>query len=234
MRDVDTRWRTGALLVGLSLLAGLAMQAVADQWFPPPISVSQYGIGPWGWLFSVCVVAMAAAPLVLRGPDRPRRARILLWIGLAGALVMAIVRTDTTGNQTSPNSRVHTVGAVLFLVMLPMGTAAVLRLRGGWVGRLAAWQLVLVEGAGVLLLAAAFGLDTAGLGPARSWAFWQAVASVGCWLMVLTLIVVSRPSRRAVDGVREDHTDAPGQAVQPPSILVQEAPVATRALHENH
>ncbi len=213
---MDRRWRVGALLVGLSLATGLAMQAAADQWFPPPISVSQYGLGPWGWLFSSCVVTMAAAPLLLV-PHRSRIATAALWVGLAGALVMALVRTDPSGNQTSPNSRVHTVGAVLFLLFLPVGTALLLWARRGAVRVLATVQLVLVDVSAVLLLAAAVGYDTAGLGATRSWAFWQAVASVGCWLMVLTLAVVTRRRHAA-----EDHSRRRATRSTDPSILVQD------------
>jgi hypothetical protein len=41
-----------------------------------------------------------------------------------------------------------------------------------------------------LLLLAAVGLDTAGLGPPRSWAFWQAVAVVLCEVLTVTMAVV--------------------------------------------
>ena len=212
---VDRRWRIGASLVALSLATGLAMQAVAGQWFPPPISVSQYGLGPWGFLFSACVVTMAAAPLLVA----PRRSR--LAAGLAGALVMALVRTDPSGDQTSPNSRVHTVGAVLFLIALPLGVGLVLRARGGVLRWLAVVEWALVEAAGLLLVAAALGVDTAGMGPARSWAFWQCVASVGCWLMVLHLTVLTRPGRRG-HRAAEDHTDRSGRRSGAASILVQD------------
>ncbi len=220
----------------VSTVAAIAMQAVAGQWFPPPVSVSQYGIGPWGWLFSVFVVTMSAAPLVLeRCSPRPSPAvRGFLWTGLAGALVMAVVRTDTGGAQASWNAKVHMIGSIFCLAFVPLGMVTALWLRGGAARVVGLLEIAVVEVAIVLLLAAAAGLDTAGLGPTRSWAFWQAVASVVCVLMVVTMAVALRPPGGGRRELLEDHTrpDAPvgGDA----SILVQEDPVSTRALREHH
>jgi hypothetical protein len=186
------------LLTACSTAAAVAMQAVAGQWFPPPISISQYGIGPHGWLFSVFVVTMGAAPLCFERlcAHRQRYARVILGVGLAGAVVMALVRTDSGGAQASVNAKVHMVGAIFCLFCVPLGMFLVLWLRGGR-GRLVGLMLIVgVYGAIALLLAAAAGLDTAGLGPTRSWAFWQAVAAVVSMVMVATLAAVSRPRQR--------------------------------------
>lgn len=232
--DVDN-WRTGVALVVTSAATAVAMQAVAGQWFPHPVSISQYGIGPWGWLFSVFVVAMSASPLVLErcSPRRPRIVRAFLRAGLAGALVMAVVRTDTGGAQASLNAKVHMIGSIVCLTFVPLGMLMVLWLRGGVARTVGLVEIVVVEAAIALLLAAAFGVDSAGLGATRSWALWQTVASVACVVMVVTMAVVLRPRAPAVP-TRGDHTRATTPAGGAPSILVQEDPVSTRALREHH
>lgn len=222
--DVDRWWRTGVLLTVLSTAAAIAMQAVADQWFPPPVSVSQYGIGPWGWLFSVFVAAMSAAPwCFVRVPAvGSRLARGFLGVGLAGAVVMAAVRTDSGGAQTSAHAKVHMVGSIVCLFFVPLGMLLVLWLRGGGARLAGVLEIAVVEASIVLLLCAAAGWDTAGLGAARSWAFWQAVASVMCVVMVVTIAVVLWPSVSTRDRPRQDHTAATRPHRDDASILVQE------------
>ncbi len=218
------------MLTAVSIVAAVAMQAVAGEWFPPPVSVSQYGVGPWGWMFSVFVVTMAAAPLVLErcSPRRPRIVRTVLWIGFLGALVMAVVRTDSGGAQASVNAKVHMVGSIVSLAFVPLGILMVLWMCGRAARVVGLLEIALVEVSIGLLLAAASGFDTAGLGAARSWAFWQAVASVACIVMVLTMAAVlmtsgrADPSRNAGHGPRENHTPTATPSGEGPSILVQE------------
>ena len=89
---------------------------------PPEISLSQYGVGPDGWLFSLWVVVIAAVPvLCYRYRPVPGPARWFLAVGVVGNLVMAIVRTDEGGLQLSTQSKIHTGGAVLAMVGLPLG-----------------------------------------------------------------------------------------------------------------
>lgn len=218
---MDRWWRIGAWLTVFSTASAIAMQAVADQWFPPPVSVSQYGIGPWGWLFSVFVVTMSAAPLCFErlSARRPRIVRSMLWLGLAGALVMAVVRTDAGGAQASVNAKVHMVGSIVCLTFVPLGMFAVLWLRGGAARLVGIVEILMVEASITLLLCAAAGLDTAGLGPTRSWALWQAVAAVICVLMVVTMAIVLRSRGGALRG---NHTDTAAPERRPSSILVKE------------
>ena len=89
---------------------------------------------------------------------------------------MAAVRTDPSGLQQSWNSRVHTTGSVVLLACLPFGICAGLaKARRRWL--VLAWLLLIVAAVSLtLLLFAAAGYDSAGLGPQESWAFWQTVA----------------------------------------------------------
>jgi len=85
----------------------------------------------------------------------------------------------------SGHAMVHMAGAVIALVFLPLGIGFVLRHAAR------AWWLtgcVLIAAAavvGVLVLLAAAGLDSAGLGPARSWALWQGT------LVVIEMLLVT-------------------------------------------
>ena len=162
------------------------MQVVADDPFPPEISLSQYGLGGAGWLFSLWVVLLATGPLLLlRFRPVPGPARWLLAIGYLGTWTMALVRTDEGVVQMSGHAMVHMAGAVIALVFLPLGIGFVLRYAAR------AWWMtgcVLIAAAavvGVLVLLAAAGLDSAGLGPARSWALWQGT------LVVLEMLLVT-------------------------------------------
>ncbi len=181
----------GWLLAGrCSAATGWALwvlvQVVAADPFPPEISLSQYGLGPAGWLFSIWAITTGLAPLLLhwyqpgRGPGA-----VLLGLAFAGSLVTAVVRTDEDGLQQSLHARVHTAGAIAALVLLPAGILVGLRHATRNWRRL---SVILVAGSvvvGVLVLVSAAGIDTAGMGPARSWAFWEGS------LCVLELVVVS-------------------------------------------
>jgi len=181
------------------------MQALAGQWFPPPVSMSQYGVGRWGWVFSLWVVSFSLAPVLLEQalPHRSMLTRVLLLLGLTGTIVMAIVRTDAGGAQVSLNAKIHMAGSIFCMAFLPLGMLSGMWRRGvrwRWLG-IAEAGFVAVTMA--LLLFAAAGYDTAGLSASRSWAFWQAVAVVGCLAMVGSFAVMTR---RAVVPPMSDHT----------------------------
>ncbi len=164
----------------------VVVQLVHADPFPPEISVSQYGVGADGWIFSLwCVVIAAAAVLCYLDRPVPGPARWLIATGVLGLFIMAAVRTDADGLQQSLNARVHQGGAVLALIALPLGMVAAL-----WFASRRARLLGLVVAAastisGVLILVSAFGVDTAGLGQARSWALWQGLS------IFLDLVLVS-------------------------------------------
>lgn len=195
----------GRLATAASVCFVLLMQAVSGQWFPPPISISQYGVGPDGWIFSLWVVTLALAPVllgfVLPAADRGvRLGRVLVLVGLVGSLVMAVVRTDPGGAQESVNAQIHTAGSVVGLVFLPFGMVALLWHRGPRWRRPSVTLLGVTAVGLILLLFAAGGADTAGLGPARSWAFWQTVAVVASSVHVIVLTIAVGGSGRGVPG----------------------------------
>jgi hypothetical protein len=151
------------------------------------ISVSQYGVGPHGWLFSLWMVAVAAAPwsLYVYRPAVGFGARWWLGIGIVGAATMAIVRTDPGGLQRSFQAKVHLVGSVLALSGLPIGILLTV-LAAAAVWRRCAFVLVGLSAAALaLLLLSAAGWDTTGAGPATSWAFWQSIALTADLLLLV-------------------------------------------------
>jgi hypothetical protein len=169
------------------------LQVVNHDPFPPEISLSQYGLGPTGWLFSVWVIVLTISPLLLlRSRPVPGPARALLVIGFLGSLVTAVVRTDDDGSQMSFHARLHMTGSILAAIFLPLGILFVMRYAGApWRGLASGLALTTVAAGGLVLLSAA-GTDTAGLGQAASWALWEGTLGIIEMLLVgLYAIAVS-------------------------------------------
>ncbi len=186
------RYRTAAtILLALSWASGTAVQFADHDFLPPAISLSQYGVGPFGWLFTVYALGVAAAAVCCYLSQRMRGGIVKAgyFLGAAGITVMGLVRTDTGGAQASWHAKVHLVGAVVALVALPLAVWWNSRLfgRAVWVANSA---LTLVGAVSlVLLLLAAAGMDTAGMGAPASWAFWQAVAVLADQLLITVFLV---------------------------------------------
>jgi hypothetical protein len=161
------------------------VQLVARDPFPPEISMSQYGVGPNGWLFSLWVILLASGPVLLQFyRPVPGPARWLLLTGYAATWLMAIVRTDEGGLQMSTQAKVHMVGAVIALICLPLGMLLALQFTARpWrpVSQVLAAAAIVV---GSLIVLSAIGLDTAGMGAASSWALWEGTLTVIEMLLV--------------------------------------------------
>ncbi|MBM9466156.1 DUF998 domain-containing protein [Nakamurella leprariae] len=190
---VASRVCTAAIWVGW-----LIMQLVSGDWLTPEISMSQYGVGSAGWIFSVWSAALGITVIVLvrASPGVSRMTRVVAWLGLAGALVMAVVRTDPGGAQDSLQAKVHAVGATVALVALLVACVLSLdRTRQPW--RAAGWTLGLVSLAAVAFVGVtAFGVDLFGQDSHAAWAFWQGVSViVDLVLMVIWATAVGRPDR---------------------------------------
>jgi len=165
--------RAGRWCAAFGWVLWIAVQVVAADPFPPEISLSQYGLGAQGWLFSVWVILLATSPLLLyRARPVPGPAKWLLAAGYLGVWTMALVRTDEGFQAMSTHAKVHMYGAVLAMVFLPLGILSVLRYATR-LRRLAAGLGIAAGVVGVLVLLSAVGIDTAGLGAPKSWALWQ-------------------------------------------------------------
>ena len=188
-------WRiAGRCCTVVGWVLWVVVQVVNHDPFPPEISLSQYGIGAAGWLFSVWVVVLAAGPLLLlRYRPVPGPARALVLVGFLGTVVMALVRTDEGAPQMSVHAKVHMAAAVVALVLLPLGILGALRYAERRWFRLGLSIVSVGAVVGVLILLAAAGLHTAGMGPSRSWAFWQGTLII-IEMGLVTLYAVVVPS----------------------------------------
>lgn len=163
----------GRWCAAVGWLLWIVVQVIARDPFPPDISLSHYGVGPVGWVFSVWVIVLASGPLLLFvARPVPGVAKWLLGAGYLGVWVMALVRTDAEIMQMTTHAKVHMVGAVLGMVFLPLGILAVLRCATR-LRRTTAGLGIAAAVVGILVLLSAAGVDTAGLGAAQSWALWQ-------------------------------------------------------------
>ena len=187
-------WIAGTTAVALTWALCVAVQAVAGDALPPDISVSQYGVGPHGWLFSLWVLVIAAGPCLLYRfrPVRGYGAGWWLLVGLIGTAVMAIVRTDPGGLQESVHAKIHMAGAVLALAGLPIGILlAVAAAARPW--RWCATGLVAISAVSLeLLLVSAAGVDTTGAGAATSWSLWQSIALAADMLLPVVQVFAAR------------------------------------------
>ncbi len=162
----------------VALVLCLALQQINHDFFPPEISISQYGIGPRGWVFTAwaAVVALAALSIFIANPVRRRSAGYLLVAGSIGLVVMGIVRTDADGLQHSWHAKVHMVSSILALVAFPIGMALGLHWAQLW-WRRTGWSLLVVGDAALIMVGvSATGVATPGWDAQQSWALWQAVA----------------------------------------------------------
>jgi len=185
----------GRIAAALSVLLCLLVQFVNHDFFPPTVSVSQYGLGPRGWVFTCWTAAVTAAVLALGAGGSVRGARYWLAAGGASLLVMGIVRTDANGLQQSVHARVHMAVSVVALVALPVGMAlAMSHASTRW--RIASWTLVVSSAVSlILVLISAAGISNLGLAAHRSWALWQSVAITVDMVLLLFLALSSFPSQ---------------------------------------
>jgi hypothetical protein len=187
------RWVRASWLCTALVWAGwLVMQLVSGDWLTPEISMSQYGVGPAGWIFSLWSVALAATIVVMTlvSPGATRLTRVAAWLGSVGAVVMAVVRTDAGGAQTSLQAKVHAVAAASMLLALFVALVLSLnRTRQPWRG--VSWVLGLLSSVAMtLVVVTAFGVDLFGQDSHDAWAFWQGVSVIVDLVLVLIWAVV--------------------------------------------
>ncbi len=189
-RRAIAEWLGPALVAG-AWIGLLAVQIASGDYLPPTVSVSQYGVGPYGWIFTgwMLCVAGSAAVVYFNSGVQWWPAAVLIGAGVLGTVVIAVIRTDAGGLQHSWHAKVHMVGAIMTLSALPIGlTLTALRLDRR-LFRLALATAAVAAVALILLLTAAFGIDTLGSGAPAAWAFWQSVATVAEIMLVTELTV---------------------------------------------
>lgn len=195
----------------------IAMQAVGGDWFPPEVSISQYGVGEDGWMLTMTLLFLAAASaLLLWGAHRLAAARswaiVLPWTAWIVALVvMAFVPTNQWPGPLTLTGQVHQAAAVLGLIAAPIGAALMVGLgprstavTAGNRARttvicsaLLSWLFL------SLLVLTNVDIDITGLGYRRAWSVHQTVAVLLDIVMVFALIICLR-ARTAADPVRAE------------------------------
>lgn len=111
-----------AVLVGVSAGAVLVLHAARPELAPTSHRLSEFAVGPWGWLMAVAFLALAAGVWLLRravpSAGRLHPVRALLAVAVVGLVLSAVFRTDAT-TPDAFRETVHTVasgGALLSLV----------------------------------------------------------------------------------------------------------------------
>ena len=93
--------------------------------------ISDYGVGPYGWVMSTCFVALGCGVVMLvlglwRSGPGSRVARIgtvLLGIAAIGLVVSAIFPTDLPGGPRTRAGEIHTVSFLVNIGSIILGTA---------------------------------------------------------------------------------------------------------------
>lgn len=128
----------GAAAVLTSVAAVAALHVLRPELDPAGHRLSEYAVGPWGWVMTGAFVAFAVGLWSLRhgvpthGPLRPARA--LLAVAAAGMTVSAVFETDAM-RPDALREVVHSTassGAFLALVAAALWTATVARSACAW------------------------------------------------------------------------------------------------------
>jgi hypothetical protein len=188
----------GRIGAGLSLVLCVLVQWINHDFFPPNVSISQYGLGPRGWVFTVWVTMVSLAVLMLQAGGSVDHHRVGNWLvaGSIGLVVMGVVRTDANGLQQSLHARVHMIASIVGLIALPIGMALAMS-NAGPRCRTMSWVLVgLSSLCLVMVLVSAAGVATPGLDAQHSWSLWQSVAVTVDMLLLAGFGLTSFPSRQ--------------------------------------
>lgn len=196
----------GLLAMTAGAISVLAMQAVSGDWFPPDVSISQYGVGNNGWMLTVTLLFPAvASALLLWGAERQAPVRqwsvILPWtVWILALVVMAFVPTNEWPAPLTMTGKVHQAAAICGLFFAPIGAVLMVGIRGRAEPSIVAARAraVAIACAGLswfflgLLLLTNIDVDVTGLGYKRAWSLHQTLAVVVDIGMVFALIICFR------------------------------------------
>lgn len=136
--------RAGAVLAALTVPVVVAMQLVPPWSRVDPVrrTISEYALGPGGWLFDAVVVALAlasvavAAALVGSGLARVRAApAVLLAVWVAGLLLVVVFEKTNWAVGPSLSGYVHRYASLAAFLALPTGALLLTRGAAGWRAR---------------------------------------------------------------------------------------------------
>lgn len=203
-------------------LSVIAIQAVSGDWFPPEVSISQYGVGEYGWMLTMTLLFLAAASaLLLWGAHRQEAARswpvILPWsVWILALVVMAFVPTNEWPGPLTLTGQVHQAAAICGLFAAPIAAVLMVGLGArsarGTAGRQA--RTIVITSALLswfflgLLLLTNIDIDLTGLGYRRAWSLHQTVAVLLDIVMVFALIISLR-ARLGMGRLRAEMPSSP-------------------------
>lgn len=167
----------------------IAMQAIRGDWFPPAVSISQYGVGEYAWTLTVSLLLVAvASALLLLGARRqgaaPNWPVILAWtVWTVALVVMALVPTNVWPSPLTLRGQVHQAAAVLGLFAGPIGAVLMVGLGARAAGLAGSrGRTVAIACAALswfflgLLVLTNIDIDITGLGNQGAWSLHQTVA----------------------------------------------------------
>lgn len=223
MDDTSSRRRVSTARVLdaalLIMIAGavsvVAMQAVGGDWFPPEVSISQYGVGEYGWMLTMTLLFLAGASALLlwgtyrQGPGRRWQVALPWTVWILALIVMGFVPTNEWPAPLSLTGQVHLAAAVCGLFAAPIGAVLMVASlgRGAGPGPAAPARIIVIASAALswfflgLLLLTNIDIDFTGLGYRRAWALHQTIAVVLDIVMIFALIICRR-ARGDVEWVR--------------------------------
>ncbi|MBA3800325.1 MAG: DUF998 domain-containing protein [Geodermatophilaceae bacterium] len=205
-RHPAARILDAALIVMIAgALSIVALQLVSRDWFPPEVSISQYGVGEYGWMLTATLLCFAgASALLLWGAMRqsprlgwPVIAPWTLWI--AGLVVMALIPTNEWPAPLTLTGQIHQAAAICGLFFAPIGAVLMVRPAIHSETRTGRRARGVVISSGLLswfflglLLLTNIDIDITGLGYLRAWSLHQTIAVLFDIVMVFALIVCLR------------------------------------------
>lgn len=211
--SVHTLDRAALWLMHATIVSSIVMQIGKDDFLPPKVSMSQYGVGPFGWTFTVTLILLAAGSMTMliadvrRLPVPPRAVLILISVWSVCVVLTALVPADPDQSMPTLTGRAHTLFASLALIVLPVAAvirATIARRRPPKPLRVAICVIALAsETSLALLVVAANGVDLTGLGPHSAWALYESSSVVLDVILVYLLCVVAR-----ISVVLPDRTEA--------------------------
>ena len=128
----------GAAAVLASFGAVVALHLLRPDLGPAGHRLSEYAVGPWGWLMTTAFVTFAGGLLILRrrlpAQGRLGPVRQLLGVAAVGMAVSTVFETDVTASDALREA-VHSTassGAFLALVVAAVWTATAARAAVAW------------------------------------------------------------------------------------------------------
>lgn len=181
-------WTVGRSVITVGVIAAVAMQVVRGDFFPPENSMSQYGVGPDGWIFTIAVSFFGLGSLIFAVAGRQNRPAVsvgsttFLALWAVCMILMGIIPADANASMPSLAGRTHMILAGLALIALPLAGFIQFNVASSRpaiaVQIIGSILCVLSELSLVLLLLTNVDIDITGLGQRDAWALYQSISVV--------------------------------------------------------